>query len=565
MANNLGTTTIAYTLTEGESNNRPPFFNGKKYAYWKEKMRIFIQSIDYNIWKIVVSGPKIPTKTSANGVVTPKEETKWNDDDKKKVELNAKAINLFHCAISFEKYRKDGESIDEVFDRFLIIINNLDTLGTTYSEQTLVRKLLRSLTKKWETKATVLAENNNLSPITYNDLRGKLLAYETTNTNQDSKKKRTALKSRVESKESESSDNFSDNDELVFFSRRLKRLIRNKGKHKDSTSKEYKKDMSKVICHHCKEAGHLKYNCQKLKKEDKGKKKKRVLMASWEDLESDLEEEEDSECEAQICYMASEDQLDEVNYDDLSVDDLHVIIDDLTLNSEKLLNKYNKCKSENEMLKAENDFSKEKVKESKCALDIIEENRFLKYELEKLKGKHIICLASKNKKDMWYLDSGCSRHMIGRLTFFIKLNKYDGGFVTFGDDGKGNQVKKDDKKAQNHESGGNHESTSSLSPLVTESASKSTRPREWIFLKNYLQEFVIGDVSQGVKTRSSTRKANEETNIAFLSQMEPQNVKEALDDPSWVKAMEDELHEFEKNQVWTLVPKPNGKKVTGTK
>ena len=47
--------------------------------------------------------------------------------------------------------------------------------------------------------------------------------------------------------------------------------------------------------------------------------------------------------------------------------------------------------------------------------------------------------------------------------------------------------------------------------------------------------------------------------------MEPQNVKEALDDPSWVKAMEDELHEFEKNQVWTLVPKPNGKKVTGTK
>ncbi|XLR02809.1 hypothetical protein S83_069007, partial [Arachis hypogaea] len=48
-----------------------------------------------------------------------------------------------------------------------------------------------------------------------------------------------------------------------------------------------------------------------------------------------------------------------------------------------------------------------------------------------------ICLASKNKKDMWYMDSGCSRHMTGRSTYFIKLNKYDGGFVTFGDDGKG--------------------------------------------------------------------------------------------------------------------------------
>ena len=106
MANNLGTTTVAYTLTEGQSNNRPPFFNGKNYSYWKERIRIFIQSIDYNLWKIVVSGPKIPTKTSADGVVTPKEEAEWNEDDKKKIELNAKAINLLHCAISFEEYRK---------------------------------------------------------------------------------------------------------------------------------------------------------------------------------------------------------------------------------------------------------------------------------------------------------------------------------------------------------------------------------------------------------------------------------------------------------------------------
>ena len=53
-----------------------------------------------------MSGPKIPTKTSADGVVTPKEEAEWNEDDKKKIELNAKAINLLHCAISFEEYRK---------------------------------------------------------------------------------------------------------------------------------------------------------------------------------------------------------------------------------------------------------------------------------------------------------------------------------------------------------------------------------------------------------------------------------------------------------------------------
>ncbi|XP_057719831.1 uncharacterized mitochondrial protein AtMg00820-like [Arachis stenosperma] len=54
-------------------------------------------------------------------------------------------------------------------------------------------------------------------------------------------------------------------------------------------------------------------------------------------------------------------------------------------------------------------------------------------------------------------------------------------------------------------------------------------------------------------------------NLTFLSQIEPQNIKEALEDPSWVKAMEEELKQFEKNQVWTLVPNPIGKKMTITK
>ncbi|XP_057744987.1 uncharacterized protein LOC130962843 [Arachis stenosperma] len=160
-----------------------------------------------------------------------------------------------------------------------------------------------------------------------------------------------------------------------------------------------------------------------------------------------------------------------------------------------------------------------------------------------------------------------------------------------GDCDTGNQVQKDIETAQNHEnensgqaepetattknsrdnsvlsheSEGNPKACSIQNPLVPESASKSTRPREWRFLKNYPEEFVIGNVSRGVRTRSSTRKANEKTNIVLLSQIEPQNVKEALSDPSWVKAMEDELLEFEKNQVWTLVPRPSGKKVIGTK
>ncbi|KAL1334054.1 hypothetical protein AAHE18_11G148900 [Arachis hypogaea] len=60
--------------------------------------------------------------------------------------------------------------------------------------------------------------------------------------------------------------------------------------------------------------------------------------------------------------------------------------------------------------------------------------------LRSLKSFVQFCLASKKKNDMWYLDSRCSRHMTGKATYFIKLDKYDGGFVAFGDNGKGKIV-----------------------------------------------------------------------------------------------------------------------------
>ncbi|XP_072094203.1 uncharacterized protein [Arachis hypogaea] len=97
-----------------------------------------------------------------------------------------------------------------------------------------------------------------------------------------------------------------------------------------------------------------------------------------------------------------------------------------------------------------------------------------------------------------------------------------------------------------------------------ESSNQSRRPREWRFLKNYPEKFIIENPSTGRTTRSSLKRA-ESNNIALLSKTEPQNIQEALADPSWVLAMKEELQQFEKNQVWSLVPYPNGKKVIGTK
>ncbi|KAJ9544669.1 hypothetical protein OSB04_024376 [Centaurea solstitialis] len=74
---------------------------------------------------------------------------------------------------------------------------------------------------------------------------------------------------------------------------------------------------------------------------------------------------------------------------------------------------------------------------------------------------------------------------------------------------------------------------------------------------------VLGDPSTGVKTRQQS--GNHCVYVSFLSEHEPTKVDEVLPDPSWVSAMQEELAEFERNLVWTLVHKPSRKTIIGVK
>ena len=65
------------------------------------------------------------------------------------------------------------------------------------------------------------------------------------------------------------------------------------------------------------------------------------------------------------------------------------------------------------------------------------------------------------------------------------------------------------------------------------------------------------------RTRSHFRP--EESALGLLSMIEPTTVDEALADDGWILAMQDELNQFERNDVWDLVPKPKHKNIIGTK
>ena len=53
--------------------------------------------------------------------------------------------------------------------------------------------------------------------------------------------------------------------------------------------------------------------------------------------------------------------------------------------------------------------------------------------------------------------------------------------------------------------------------------------------------------------------------LALVSQIEPKNTESALTDESWINTMHEELHQFERNKVWHLVPRPLNGSVIGTK
>ncbi|KAJ9537943.1 hypothetical protein OSB04_030676 [Centaurea solstitialis] len=57
-------------------------------------------------------------------------------------------------------------------------------------------------------------------------------------------------------------------------------------------------------------------------------------------------------------------------------------------------------------------------------------------------------------------------------------------------------------------------------------------------------------------TRSSKKDENLILSGGFLSQFEPAKTQDALSDPDWVRAMQEELVEFERNRVWRLVERP---------
>ncbi|GJW66833.1 putative ribonuclease H-like domain-containing protein [Tanacetum coccineum] len=203
-------------------------------------------------------------------------------------------------------------------------------------------------------------------------------------------------------------------------------------------------------------------------------------------------------------------------------------------------------------------------------------------------------------EDLGIIDSGCSRSMTGNRHRLENFQEFKGGNVTFGGgEGKITASQICEKKNRvlftetkclvlTKDFKLPDETQEPRADLTNMSSTENVNPTSTKWVKSaHPSSLIIGDIASPVQTKSRVNKSsngecdlvsyiknqrrNNHTDFhhclfaCFLSQTEPRSVAQALEDPSWVEAMQEEMQQFQFQNVWILVDLPPGKRAIGTK
>ena len=83
-------------MDRGKSLIIPPLFDGINYAYWKVRIRAFLQLLDEKMWQAIKIGYSKPKEAP----------TDWDDAKIKVANFNSRALNVLFSAVTNEEFKK---------------------------------------------------------------------------------------------------------------------------------------------------------------------------------------------------------------------------------------------------------------------------------------------------------------------------------------------------------------------------------------------------------------------------------------------------------------------------
>jgi hypothetical protein len=191
------------------SSFRVPILKASEYPVWKERMIIFLDSVDPEYLDRIYDGPHMPTKLSVGIAdepqkMIPKEKKDYTPEDISSISKDAKVKHLLHSALdnamsnrvigcktakqiwdaletrcqgtqAIKKNRKtiltqeyehfdskSGESLTDLYDRFVKLLNDLSLVNKEYDLEDSNLKFLLALPEKWDLKVTTIRDNLDL-------------------------------------------------------------------------------------------------------------------------------------------------------------------------------------------------------------------------------------------------------------------------------------------------------------------------------------------------------------------------------------------------------------------
>jgi hypothetical protein len=135
---------------------------------------------------------------------------------------------------------QEEETFDEFYAKLSVIRNSMIGLGKQVSDEEIVRKILRSLPKRFRSKVTAIEESRNIKELRVEELVGSLQTHEL-NHFQTKKNKGIALKT-VKNVDDSSDEESTDNEELAMIARRMRKFFKPKnGNFRNQNNKFHEK------------------------------------------------------------------------------------------------------------------------------------------------------------------------------------------------------------------------------------------------------------------------------------------------------------------------------------